>query len=95
MLDPKIANMVSRELEKDSIVVFDEAHNIDNICLESLSVTLDKRTLIAAGSNLRKLNAALQHTERTNARRLEEEYKVCSFAFPWVNFFLFLILFVD
>lgn len=28
-----------------SIVVFDEAHNIDNICIEALSVTLNKRTL--------------------------------------------------
>lgn len=26
--------MVSRELEKECIVVFDEAHNIDNICIE-------------------------------------------------------------
>jgi Rad3-related DNA helicase len=27
--DPKVAGMVSRELEAESIVVFDEAHNID------------------------------------------------------------------
>ena len=26
--------MVSRELEKECIVVFDEAHNIDNVCIE-------------------------------------------------------------
>ena len=32
--DPKIANMVSKEIEKESIIVFDEAHNIDNICIE-------------------------------------------------------------
>ena len=30
MLDPKVANLVSKELETESIVVFDEAHNIDN-----------------------------------------------------------------
>ena len=30
MLDPKISGLVSREMEKESIVVFDEAHNIDN-----------------------------------------------------------------
>ena len=29
MLDPKVAKMVSAELEAESIVVFDEAHNID------------------------------------------------------------------
>ncbi len=27
--------MVSRELEKECIVVFDEAHNIDNVCIEA------------------------------------------------------------
>ena len=26
--------MVSRELEKECIIVFDEAHNIDNVCIE-------------------------------------------------------------
>lgn len=30
----QVANMVSRELEKECIVVFDEAHNIDNVCIE-------------------------------------------------------------
>lgn len=28
LLDPKVAEQVSKELSKDSIVVFDEAHNI-------------------------------------------------------------------
>ncbi|KAJ9102663.1 hypothetical protein QFC19_004772 [Naganishia cerealis] len=30
LLDPKIADQVSKEMSKDSIVVFDEAHNIDS-----------------------------------------------------------------
>lgn len=40
MLDPKVAGMVTRELEDKSIVVFDEGHNIDNVSdtfLRSLS----------------------------------------------------------
>ena len=28
LLDPKIAERVSKELSKDAIIVFDEAHNI-------------------------------------------------------------------
>lgn len=40
LLDPKIAERVSKELSKDCIVVFDEAHNIDNVCIESLSIDL-------------------------------------------------------
>jgi hypothetical protein len=31
LLDPKISQMVSRELEKECVVLFDEAHNIDNV----------------------------------------------------------------
>ena len=41
MLDPKVAKMVSKELEQESIVVFDEAHNLDNICIEALSVEIN------------------------------------------------------
>lgn len=47
--------MVSRELEKECIVVFDEAHNIDNVCIEALSVNLRQHTLRAARANIAKL----------------------------------------
>ena len=30
LLDPKIAELVSKELARSSVVVFDEAHNIGN-----------------------------------------------------------------
>ncbi|KOB69307.1 TFIIH basal transcription factor complex helicase XPD subunit [Operophtera brumata] len=38
LLDPKIAEVVSKELQKEAVVVFDEAHNIDNVCIDSLKV---------------------------------------------------------
>ena len=34
-LAAQVSQMVSRELEKECIVVFDEAHNIDNVCIEA------------------------------------------------------------
>ena len=44
----QVSNMVSRELEKECVVVFDEAHNIDNVCIE---VRFDpETTLIIAAS---------------------------------------------
>lgn len=45
LLDPKIAEQVSREIQKESIVVFDEAHNIDNVAIESMSVNISRRVL--------------------------------------------------
>ena len=42
LLDPKIAEVVSKELARNSVVVFDEAHNIDNICIDSMSVKITR-----------------------------------------------------
>lgn len=52
--------MVSRELEAESVVVFDEAHNIDNVCTEALSVDLDKRSLEAASRCLGKISSKVR-----------------------------------
>mgnify|MGYP005990797409 CR=1 FL=1 len=75
MLDPKIATLVSRELEDKSIVVFDEAHNIDNVCIESMSVTLDRRLLDASSRNLNRLNTHIKRMKEADARRLQDEYQ--------------------
>lgn len=40
MIDPKVSSMVSKELERECIVVFDEAHNIDNVCIEVSTAAL-------------------------------------------------------
>ena len=34
LLDPKIAEVVSKEMPRNSVIVFDEAHNIDNTCID-------------------------------------------------------------
>lgn len=75
MLSPKIAHLVSRELEDKSIVVFDEAHNIDNICIETMSVTLDRRLLEASSRNLNSLAGEIKRMKAADARRLQEEYQ--------------------
>jgi len=33
LIDPQISPNFLKELSKDTIVVFDEAHNIDDICI--------------------------------------------------------------
>ena len=52
LLDPKIANLVSAELQKDCIVVFDECHNIDNACIEAFSLNMNRTALVEANRNL-------------------------------------------
>lgn len=60
LLDPKVAEQVSKELSKDAIVVFDEAHNIDNVCIESLSIDLTRPMLDSAGRSITKLGDKIE-----------------------------------
>ena len=75
LLDPKIANLVSSELQKDCIVVFDECHNIDNACIEALSMNFNRKTLEVAGQNLRDLENKIAEEKEIGKSRLESEYK--------------------
>jgi DNA excision repair protein ERCC-2 len=75
MLDPKVSKMVSAELESESVVVFDEAHNIDNVCIEALSVSLDQNSLDQSASSVQKLSSRVATMERENNQRLKDEYE--------------------
>ncbi|KAL6056392.1 General transcription and DNA repair factor IIH helicase subunit XPD [Balamuthia mandrillaris] len=75
ILDPKISDLVSKEFKANSIVVFDEAHNIDNVCIDALSVNIDKRTLESSSRNLVQLSTRLQEIKNTDADRLRQEYQ--------------------
>ncbi|CAE6447745.1 unnamed protein product [Rhizoctonia solani] len=75
LLDPKVAEQVSKELSKDSIVVFDEAHNIDNVCIESLSIDLTRPMLEAATRSVTRLGEKIDEIKATDANRLQEEYE--------------------
>jgi len=75
MLDPKVSQMVSKEISRDSIVVFDEAHNIDNVCIEALSVNFNRRALDNAASNVTRLTSMIAKLKETDAERLRQEYE--------------------
>lgn len=75
MLDPKVAKMVSKELEAESIIVFDEAHNIDSVCIEALSVTINDRGLEQATRSLGRLATEVKNIKNSDSQRLQEEYQ--------------------
>ncbi|ODQ78841.1 hypothetical protein BABINDRAFT_162518 [Babjeviella inositovora NRRL Y-12698] len=75
LLDPKIAERVSRELSKDSIVIFDEAHNIDNVCIESLSLDLTEETLRKATRGANSLKNKVEELRLTDSNKLQNEYE--------------------
>ncbi|GAA5907041.1 TFIIH/NER complex ATP-dependent 5'-3' DNA helicase subunit RAD3 [Sporobolomyces salmoneus] len=75
LLDPKVAEQVSKHMSKDSIVVFDEAHNIDNVCIESLSIDLTRPMLDTAARSIDTLSAKIEEIKANDAERLEDEYR--------------------
>ncbi len=80
MLDPKVANLISKDLEAESIVVFDEAHNIDNVCIEALSVTLEKRLMDASLRSVTRLQTKVADLKASD--RLDESSTVKIFRIP-------------
>lgn len=78
LVDPKVAeNVLGTNLARTNttIVVFDEAHNIDNVCLESMSVELTKASLDAASRSLRILQERVEQVALEDHERLQEEYE--------------------
>eukprot|EP00405_Crypthecodinium_cohnii_P037987 CAMPEP_0206536930 /NCGR_PEP_ID=MMETSP0325_2-20121206/7038_1 /ASSEMBLY_ACC=CAM_ASM_000347 /TAXON_ID=2866 /ORGANISM="Crypthecodinium cohnii, Strain Seligo" /LENGTH=892 /DNA_ID=CAMNT_0054034227 /DNA_START=156 /DNA_END=2831 /DNA_ORIENTATION=+ len=61
--------------KEPSIVVFDEAHNIDDVCIESLSVPLNREHLEMSARNLQQLNSEIDRVKKEDNARLQEEYR--------------------
>lgn len=72
LLDPKIAGLVSKKFSKKAVVVFDEAHNIDNVCIEAMSVNISRRTLDRCQANIDALSKKIRDV---NEEQLREEYQ--------------------
>ncbi len=75
LIDPKIAERVSKDLSGDSIVIFDEAHNIDNVCIESLSMDITDDLLKKATKGAVSLSEKVEEVKRVDSARLQDEYE--------------------
>lgn len=47
--------MLAKDHKKESVIVFDEAHNIDDVCIEAYTVRLNKPIMLEASNNLEKV----------------------------------------
>ena len=74
LLDPKISDLVCRDLPRESIVIFDEAHNIDQVCIEGLSVKILPQTLDNSTRAINALFQRVQEKKETDLQKLTEDY---------------------
>lgn len=76
VLNGDIFKAISKDaIGANAICVFDEAHNMDSVCIESLTVRLGRTTLEDARSALDTLNERLAHVQATDQDRLQREYQ--------------------
>ncbi|CRG96891.1 TFIIH basal transcription factor complex helicase XPD subunit, putative [Plasmodium gallinaceum] len=80
VIDPKVSKslFLGRDMNhvnfhKNDIIVFDEAHNIDSVCLEALSVNIDRNILNKASLNIKKLLKKIENSKAINEEKLKEE----------------------
>jgi len=74
VVDPKISEIITKEFKENSILVLDEAHNIDNVCIDALSIVLDQNTLDASSKDLANLKKSINELKAKDAQKLRDEY---------------------
>ena len=70
LLDPNVSSSLSKDQKKESVVVFDEAHNIDEVCIEAYSVKLNKPILLEATNNLKFVSDKINENKAEIQKRL-------------------------
>ncbi|XP_075239150.1 general transcription and DNA repair factor IIH helicase subunit XPD-like [Convolutriloba macropyga] len=75
LLDPKIADIISKDLSKNAVVIFDEAHNIDSVCIESMSCVINSRLLERSVQNISSLSSEVNRIKSVDQQKLKDEYQ--------------------
>ncbi|OAF68694.1 hypothetical protein A3Q56_03566 [Intoshia linei] len=71
---PSRTEVDSIDLTREALVVFDEAHNIDNVCIDTMSVTLTPTILQIAEECVHFLQDKVKFFKDSHADVLEQEY---------------------
>ena len=74
MVDPVVSEVTKEFLSDNTIVVMDEGHNVDDVCIEAMSLILTKKDSFDAKQNMKDLNKELDHLKATNRQQLQNEY---------------------
>lgn len=78
LIDPQISGSFLKNLSKDTIVVFDEAHNIDDVCIEAYTLKVNNQVLANAGRNINGLQDKIRNLSEESVERYKAELKKVS-----------------
>lgn len=75
LIDPTVYSIISKKLPNDSVVIFDEAHNIDAHCIEALSLEINRNMLETSSKILGKIDKKIKSDKKDVASKLIREYE--------------------
>ncbi|KAL0235413.1 hypothetical protein GEMRC1_001995 [Eukaryota sp. GEM-RC1] len=76
LIDPKVSSVIeSHKLVENSIIVFDEAHNLDDLCMEAYSVDLSLTILAHVTVSVIELTERLSNLKRQSEVVIEQEFQ--------------------
>ncbi|EPY28529.1 DNA excision repair protein ERCC-2 [Strigomonas culicis] len=74
VVDPIVSEVTKEFLGENTILVMDEGHNVDDVCIEAMSLIYTKKDSFDAKDNLKALGRELDHMKATNRQQLQDEY---------------------
>lgn len=75
LIDPKVSDVVMQHLTSNTIVVMDEGHNVDDVCIEAYSMIISRGDAHQAREqNMPELSERVERVRQTNRQRLQDEY---------------------
>lgn len=75
LVDSRVSQVLYKRIGSDCIVIFDEAHNIDNICIDSLTVKLNKGILEGATFNWETIKQDVDKRVDMINENIQNEFK--------------------
>ena len=74
LLDPHISDTMLKNFARnnDSIVVFDEAHNIDDVCIEAYTLKVNNGLIAGAMRNYEFLDKKIKEITTNYKQRVKE-----------------------
>ena len=75
LIDYRANEELFKYIDEKSVILIDEAHNIDDVCMDSLSLRLDKNIIDRSMDNLSTIQKQYNLKKEENLEKFESEYR--------------------
>ena len=74
ILDDRVSSVIFKNINNNSLIMIDEAHNIDDVCVDSKTIKIDSHTIHEAYINISDLEASTDRVKNNHFEVFQKEY---------------------